>query len=211
MIISVHNQMQNMGKSIVACNLANAAALANPDKEIWLVDTDPQLTIVGFNKTSANLPKPFRIMDTATFEAQEGSPDITIFDTQRELGKYDPDLQNDIYEQSDLILVPMVLTKGLKEYSAMAQTVDAIKARAQVKKSKVSDFRVLFNRVKSSDMDLFNERMQYANIHGCNVLKSYVSDNEAIADIFDEGSLPQYKENNAIIAEFQAVWKELSN
>jgi len=204
MIIAVRNDMQNMGKSMVSCLIANAIALLNPDSVVWLVDTDPQATLVNWSKTSPNLPKGFQVMTVKEFDAAEGSPDFTVFDTEKSLTKTNKKLAEMIATEADQIIIPTVLTKGFKEYGAMVDTVDEI-----TKTYADSKYCVLFNRVKASDQDLLDERKQYAKIHKCHPLTAYISDNEIIASTFDAGTLPQYVNNTAITAEFEAVWKEI--
>lgn len=202
-----------MGKSLLACFITNAIALANKGKEVWLIDTDPQGTILQWAKTSDGLPKPFRVLSQKEFDKEEKAkgftmPDFIVIDTQRELGQFDPKLKQDLLEQSDMILVPMVLTAGTKEYKAMIKAVEEIKARSNDSESFISDWRVVANKVKTSDRDLFQERKLYANLHGCQVLESYVDDNEAMQVLFDKGFLPQFEKATQILDTFNAIWEE---
>jgi cellulose biosynthesis protein BcsQ len=231
-VLTIHNTMQNQAKSTLTWLLA--IAFGEAGKRTIIVDTDDQQTLYTYTTINPYITKPFQVMTLSHYlEARKNlRADIILFDTERDVTALKPDLALAAFEASDFILVPTITDeKALVTMARVCQTLDttfkleaavtrnngAIK-KADVKKALLQPspnhkkyFATIFTRVdpNRSGGEL-TEIKRNAKIYGCNPLNTHLSENSSVREVFNKGSLPKIEQASQLMAEAEAVMKEVS-
>ena len=231
-VLTVHNTMQNQAKSTLTWLLA--IAFGEAGKRTIVVDTDDQQTLFNYSTINPHIPKPFQVMTLPDYlEVRKNlRADIILFDTERDVTALKPDLAIAAFEASDFILVPTItdekalvnmarvcqsLDTTFKLEAAFAKTNGAVK-KADLKKSLLEPelnpkkhFATIFTRVdpNRSSSELA-EIKRDARVYGCNPLNTHLSENSAVRETFNKGSLPKIEQASQLMAEAEAVMKEVS-
>jgi cellulose biosynthesis protein BcsQ len=224
--------MQNQAKSTLTWLLA--IAFGEVGKHTVVVDTDDQQTLYNYTTINPHIPKPFQVMALPHYlKARKNfRADIIIFDTERDVTALKPDLALAAFEASDFILVPTITDeKALVNMARVCQTLDttfklenafpknngAVK-KADIKKSLlkpssnlIKHFATIFTRVdpNRSGSEL-TEIKRNARIYGCNPLSTHLFENSSVREVFNKGSLPKIEQASQLMAEAEAVMKEVS-
>jgi cellulose biosynthesis protein BcsQ len=231
-VLTVHNTMQNQAKSTLVWLLA--VAFGEADKRCIVVDTDDQQTLYNYTTINPHIPKPFQIMTLSHYlETRERlRADLVIFDTERDVTSIKPDLALAAFEASDFILVPaitdekavvnmaqvcQILETTFRLESAFAKSNGAVK-KADIKKSLLKPepnpqkkFATIFTRVDPSrSSSELAEIKRNARIYGCNPLSTHLSENSSARETFNKGSLPNIEQASQLMAEAEAIMKEVS-
>jgi cellulose biosynthesis protein BcsQ len=231
-VLTVHNTMQNQAKSTLAWLLA--IAFGEAGKRIVIVDTDDQQTLYNYKTINPHIHKPFQVMTLAQYlEARKNlRADIILFDTERDVTLLKPDLALAAFEASDFILVPTITDeKALVNMAKVCQSLETIfkletaftKSNAAVKKADIKKslfkpelnskkhFATIFTRVdpNRSGVELA-EVKRNARVYGCNPLSTHLSENSSVREVFNKGSLPKIEQASQLMAEAEAVMKEVS-
>jgi cellulose biosynthesis protein BcsQ len=231
-VLTVHNTMQNQAKSTLVWLLA--VAFGEAGKRCIVVDTDDQQTLYNYTTINPYIPKPFQAMTLAHYlEARKNlRADIILFDTERDVTALKPDLALAAFEVSDFILVPTITDeKALVNMARVCQTLDttfkletafsksngAVK-KADIKKSLLKPdpnprkhFATIFTRVDPNRLGSeLAEIRRNARIYGCNPLSTHLSENSSVRETFNKGSLPKIEQASQLMAEAEAIMKEVS-
>jgi cellulose biosynthesis protein BcsQ len=231
-VLTVHNTMQNQAKSTLTWLLA--IAFGESGKRTVVVDTDDQQTLHTYTTINPHIPKPFQTMTLAHYlEARNHlRADIILFDTERDVTALKPDLALAAFEASDFILVPSITDeKALVNMAKVCQTLDATfkletafaKSNGAIKKPDLKKsllkpdpasrkrFATIFTRVdpNRSGAEL-TEIKRNARLYGCNPLNTHLSESSAVRETFNKGSLPNIEQASQLMAEAEAVMKEVS-
>jgi cellulose biosynthesis protein BcsQ len=231
-VLTVHNTMQNQAKSTLVWLLA--VAFGEAGKRTVVVDTDDQQTLCNYAAINPHIPKPFRTMTLPQYLETKNrlQADIIMFDTERDVTVLKPDLALAAFEASDFILVPVITDeKALSNMARVCQGLDttfkleeafgrsqgALK-KADLKKALLKPdpnpkkpFAIIFTRVdpNRSGSEL-GELKRNARLYGCNPLNAHLSENASLRETFNKGSLPNIEGAAYLMAEAEAIMKEVS-
>lgn len=231
-VLTVHNTMQNQAKSTLAWLLA--IAFGEAGKRIVVVDTDDQQTLYNYATINPHIPKPFQIVTLAHYleTRDQLQADIVIFDTERDVTSLKPDLALAAFEASDFILVPAITDeKALVNMARVCQSLETTfriesafaKGNGAIKKADIKKlllkpqanskkyFATIFTRVdpNRSGSELADIKRN-ARIYDCNPLNTHLSENSSVREVFNKGSLPKIEQASHLMAEAEAIMKEVS-
>jgi cellulose biosynthesis protein BcsQ len=228
-ILTVHNTMQNQAKSTLTWLLA--IAFGEYSKDVAVVDTDDQKTLLNYMKMNPHIGKPFRVLSLEEYLEVQTTlhADIIIFDTEREVTALKPDLALAAFEASDFILVPTITDeKAIANMAGVCQRLETTFRLEEAFKNsaKKSDlkkcllkpipnprrrFASIFTRVdpNRSGSELADIKRN-ARLYGCNPLATHLSENSSVREVFNRGSLPNIEQASQLMIEGEAIMREVS-
>jgi cellulose biosynthesis protein BcsQ len=228
-VLTVHNTMQNQAKSTLTWLLAIAFGEAGQD--VVVVDTDDQKTLCNYMKMNPHIAKPFRVLKLEDYLKVQTTlqAGLIIFDTEREVTAFKPDLALAAFEASDFVLVPTITDeKAIANMAGVCQRLEttfrleeAFKGSAKksdLKKTLLKPipnpkrkFASIFTRVdpNRSGSELADIKRN-ARLYGCNPLATHLSENSSVREVFNRGSLPNIEQASQLMVEGEAIMREVS-
>ena len=230
-VLTVHNTMQNQAKSTLTWLLA--IAFGEAGKRTIVVDTDDQRTLCAYNAINPHIRKPFSVLTLEEYQSLRSRvrADIIIFDTEREVTAFKPDLALAAFEASDFILVPSITDeKARTNMATVCHRLDTIfrleeayrandsNDKAAIKKVLLKPtprpakrYASLFTRVdpNRSGSELADLKRD-ARVYGCNPLNHHLSEMSAVREVFNRGSLPHIEQATQLMSEADAIMNEVS-
>ncbi len=166
------------------------------------MDADPQATLLNWYNIAPDAPKPFDVVSFGEHEAILNRYDGVFYDSE---GRPTKEVQKAILGASEaLIFIPTPVSKWKLYDLSVKSAVDCLKNGQK--------FIMTFTLV--SDSQDLNSYRQYTKAWvGDSLLDAHIPTIEALEEVHNAGSLPQYMQkghaSRAILEVFDNIWLEV--